>query len=179
MSKPGRGIAYNVDPAGACPQEAGEEISLRISRLRSIRNRVSGCFYCEYIALRSRSLRIDNFLRLIKALPAIGALAEAGIGRFRVSIAGQRGFPQISLTDGIADADVHGCANLSCEAFAGSNVCEPFLITTLFFAATPVLRATGGLCSQSYCGPEQRASGMLRLALFLQWKHRPVSQAPP
>jgi hypothetical protein len=100
--------------------------------LRSVRNRVSSGFYCEYVAPCSHTFGIDNFLRFFKALAAIGAFAEAGIGRFSVAIAIQRGFSQISLTNGIADADVHDRANLSCEAFAGLNVCELFSITRSF-----------------------------------------------
>jgi hypothetical protein len=95
---------------------------LCFSGLRDVRNRGNEHLYCEYVASRGGTLRVDYFLRFIKALAAIGALTQAGIGRFGIAVALQCSVAQIILTDRIADADVHGCSNHSCEAFAEANV---------------------------------------------------------
>ena len=106
--------------------------------------------------MRGGALGIDDFLGFIKALAAIGALAEAGIGRFCITVATECGFPQVGLTDGIADADIHGRANLSCEAFAAGTLCEPFLLTSGFLR-----------------GARERPTSLP------QWEYRTVGQAAP
>jgi hypothetical protein len=54
------------------------------------------------------ALLFDNFLSLFKAVAAIGALSEGCISRFCIAIATGRGVAKISLTDCVADADIHG-----------------------------------------------------------------------
>jgi len=63
--------------------------------------------YCEFVASSERAFLIDNFASSTKALAAIGAFAERGIGRLGVAASVQCRLAQVGFPDCVANADIH------------------------------------------------------------------------